>query len=655
MNHSINQGGATVARPRIAWVVPALMRRARVILIAATVVSGALIAALVIRGPVYEVSASLLVKLGREMGDPSLAGQEQGVVTVKRPEDIATEIAILQSTALVGQVVDAYGVERFYARPTAQSLMQTLKYALSDAREWIGDRIDEGLAMVGLGRLLSRREKIVMQLHDAIRAESGNQSDVVRVSMYIRDPGVGVEILERLTERYLATHVQVHRSDKAETFFADEVSKIESQLAETGRERATLRQRHRAWSLAKRREHLLDWRQQLLASREGFEAHLECLADPADTVATQPAGAGAPDPQGVERERLEALLKGVTTDLQEAQRGLDELDVAELELARLDREIIRMERDYLLYAGKREEARIFAAMDLAEISNISVIAPPTATARPVAPSLKMLIAGIVVIGFGAPIGLVLLYGMLRPAVHSREDVAEGLGARVLARLPESKGMGGPPVIRGRPKSLDTEMRRLAAELLRLDPPAHSVLLTSPLGGEGASTVTALLGVALSESPGLRVLVVDACLRAPAQHRLLGVELAPGLREWDRTAPPDYQRAPGNDRLWVLATGTRQDGGDDWLGRSATLDALGPRIRGDFDFVLWDSAAVGAHPDGLVLAPQVDGVLVVVEADCTSKDQLEDLRERMDSARVRILGAIMNRSGRYWPWSKSEAR
>jgi Mrp family chromosome partitioning ATPase len=146
------------------------------------------------------------------------------------------------------------------------------------------------------------------------------------------------------------------------------------------------------------------------------------------------------------------------------------------------------------------------------------------------------------------------------------------------------------------------------------------------------------------------LVVDACLQSPAQHRLLGVPGESGLHDWSGEGAPPYRQVPKSEQLWLLPAGAGSTGTDHWLRRTAQLDKLGPRVRGDFDFVLWDTAALGREPDGLLLAPHVDGVLVVVESDRTLKERLRDLRERLDAVHLPVLGAIMNRCGRYWPWS-----
>jgi len=415
-----------MAPPRVSWVVPALIARWRIIFLAAGLLSAALLTAIVIRGPAYEIKASLLVKLGREMVDPELIAPEHGVVPMKRQEDVRSELAILESTELVEAVVDEMGVDYFYMRPPATTLFQQIRYAVSDAKEWLQDSLDAVMERFGLGRTLSRREKIVMRLRSIIQADSENQSDVINLTMYLRDPEAGVEFLTRFIAHYLAAHVDVHKSDQAQPFFSSQFDRIHTDLDAASRERAALLQRERFWSLTERRSHLLKWREQLRASQEASSADLQQASGEATTSTAE------------ERQRIFGRLRMIEADLEETQLALDALDEAELKLADLDREIKRLEQDFSLYAGKYSQARIMAAMDLAKISNVVVVTPPMAGAHPATPSLKLIIAGIVVVGFGAPIAVVLLHAMIHPAVHDREDLADALGARVLAWLPETE-------------------------------------------------------------------------------------------------------------------------------------------------------------------------------------------------------------------------
>lgn len=167
-------------------------------------------------------------------------------------------------------------------------------------------------------------------------------------------------------------------------------------------------------------------------------------------------------------------------------------------------------------------------------------------------------------------------------------------------------------------------------------------------GEGTTTVAINLARSLAENPRCRVLLIDANLRAPALHRWFDLELAPGLLEWDGTSIPAYQGSPTIPNLSVLTAGVRGEHSLAWVDITADLGIIAKQVREEFDVVVWDSAPVTRHPDGILLARLVDGVLVVVQPDRTRIDALGFLRDELNRAGATVLGAVLNRHGRFYP-------
>ena len=198
-----------------------------------------------------------------------------------------------------------------------------------------------------------------------------------------------------------------------------------------------------------------------------------------------------------------------------------------------------------------------------------------------------------------------------------------------------------------PPKVMEEMRRVCGELHN-QKSARSILLTAPAAQAGTTTITACLGLSLAEHENERILLVDANVRNPQLHKLLGVELTPGLCEWDAKNRPDYHALPGLTNVFLLTAGKAGNGPGFWAAHTRDLKALAQRVQQEFDFILWDSAPVTSYPDAKILASEVDGVLVIVESDKTRMDHLDYLREQMTAAGANFIGAIMNRSGRYLP-------
>ena len=176
------------------------------------------------------------------------------------------------------------------------------------------------------------------------------------------------------------------------------------------------------------------------------------------------------------------------------------------------------------------------------------------------------------------------------------------------------------------------------------------MVTAASRGEGVTTIAINLAAVLAADPDGQVLLVDANLRDPAVHDRLGLSLDGGLGDWNGAAdglrfkPVDVAR-----NLLVLTAGVRHAEGLAAV-EPARLAALAKQARDRFDFVVWDSPPVVRYPDGVRLGTLVDGVLVVIEADRSRMDTLAVAREQLARAGTKVLGAVMNRSGRYYPRS-----
>ena len=185
------------------------------------------------------------------------------------------------------------------------------------------------------------------------------------------------------------------------------------------------------------------------------------------------------------------------------------------------------------------------------------------------------------------------------------------------------------------------------ERLRRDLGARHIAVTGARGAEGVTSVAARLACSLSGEG--RVLLAEGNLRLPSLADELGLR-GPGLLDWDLQGPLPTQVMPNHPKLAVLTAGKAGAalGVGDAQSLPARLGAAAQRAREDFAFVVWDTPAATRFPDVLAVARHCDGVLVVVEMDRSRVDGLQFLRDTLERAQVRILGCVLNRSGRYWP-------
>jgi capsular exopolysaccharide synthesis family protein len=174
-------------------------------------------------------------------------------------------------------------------------------------------------------------------------------------------------------------------------------------------------------------------------------------------------------------------------------------------------------------------------------------------------------------------------------------------------------------------------------------PRRVLLVTSPGEGDGKSVTSANLALTMAQEFNRRIVLVDGDLRRPGVHELFGLSPTPGLADVlaGNVALDDALVDLPDFNLSVLPAGLTPERPAELLGSIAMrrmLDALRTR----FDRVLVDMPPVIPLADVGVLAPQVDGALLVVRAGATKRPEIERALSVFDANR--IVGLVLNGTG-----------
>lgn len=324
---------------------------------------------------------------------------------------------------------------------------------------------------------------------------------------------------------------------------------------------------------------------------------------------------------------------------------------------------------------RRDELRTLAAL---QAQNTAVVRQAEQAVqvqpRPVRTAIIALGLGLF---FG--IGLAFLWHTLDTRIRSTEEVANTIELPLLARLPEPSRRQR----RRRQLVMLTEPRGFAAEAFRMlrtglefatfERDIRTVMVTSGLQGEGKSTTTINLGLALARF-GRRVALVDLDLRRPTVHRFFGLEEGPGLTDValgrasleEALVPisvtPDERRRslfrkrnengdvpdgarngsqPGQraDPVEVLVAGPVPPDPGDFVGTRAVTQIL-TELRDRFDVVLVDAAPLLGVGDAVVLSAKVDGLLLVSRLDMVRRPTLHELRRVLGACPAEKLGLVL---------------
>lgn len=169
-----------------------------------------------------------------------------------------------------------------------------------------------------------------------------------------------------------------------------------------------------------------------------------------------------------------------------------------------------------------------------------------------------------------------------------------------------------------------------------------VQVTSPLPGDGKSTLTSNLAVTIAKA-GKRVLLVDADFRKPTQHKLFGVsELGPGLVAVVRgeASAGDATVLTKIQNLDLLPVNERASNPAELL-TNPSFQAFLEAMRAEYDFVIVDTPPVLAVTDPSAVAAQVDGVLMVLRIRRGVQVAARRAREMLANVDANVLGVVVN--------------
>jgi len=170
-----------------------------------------------------------------------------------------------------------------------------------------------------------------------------------------------------------------------------------------------------------------------------------------------------------------------------------------------------------------------------------------------------------------------------------------------------------------------------------------IAITSP-GARDGKTVTAInVAGALARGSTARVLLIEGDVRRPAVGKYLGLRTDddPGLRQL--VADPERKLQEVVQRIDPLEFDVLLAGAADApvheMFRSPRMQAILAEARTQYDFVIIDTPPLGPVSDCTLLAPSVDGLLIVVAAHKTPRKMLEEALNQLEPASV--LGIVFN--------------
>lgn len=171
-----------------------------------------------------------------------------------------------------------------------------------------------------------------------------------------------------------------------------------------------------------------------------------------------------------------------------------------------------------------------------------------------------------------------------------------------------------------------------------------LVVSSSNPGEGKSTIVANMGVTIAQG-GKKVVVIDADLRRPTQHRIFGVPGDEGLttllthpeRDWN-----DVARRVAVPNLSLITAGPLPPNPFDLVSSQRFIRLL-ETIGKEVDLIIIDSPPILAASDSLAIAAHTDGMVMVCFSNKTRLDAVHHSAQAVKQGGIRLIGVVLNRT------------
>lgn len=187
------------------------------------------------------------------------------------------------------------------------------------------------------------------------------------------------------------------------------------------------------------------------------------------------------------------------------------------------------------------------------------------------------------------------------------------------------------------------MKTLRTNLMFSGTETRAVALTSFSASEGKSTISFQLAASMAQA-GKRVLLVDADLRKSVMASRMRVRgKVEGLSHFlsGMVNANEIIRETDVPGLYLMFAGARVPNAAELLGQES-FGKLVRALRDTFDYVIVDAAPLGQVIDCAVMAPVLDGVLMVVDTTHNSYKLERRMKQQLEKSGGKILGVILNR-------------
>lgn len=348
------------------------------------------------------------------------------------------------------------------------------------------------------------------------------------------------------------------------------------------------------------------------------------------------------------REQIDAIRAAMQTDYNIVRQreeslfdNIQSLKGESIELSKQTLEYERLKRDYDQNKAFLEEmlarSKEVDITSTASINNIRLIEPAVAPKRPFTPNIKRTLMLGVMIGLIG--GLALVFGLdyMDQSLRTPEQVERHVGVEVLTTLPKLTSESSRTAVES------FQSLRTALMLASRGEGCQVLMVTSAVPGEGKTTAAFELSKVFA-SGGSKVLLIDADLRRPRLHKIVGMNNKVGLTTAvlgecsTNEAVREVRGVPG---LYIVTSGPLPPNPPELFGKG-TYKRLLDEAKCQVDWVIIDTPPIASVTDPVICASQANLALVVVQYGGARRQIIRDALRQLSRSGVRLAGILLNK-------------
>ncbi|MCJ7532475.1 MAG: polysaccharide biosynthesis tyrosine autokinase [Anaerolineales bacterium] len=278
--------------------------------------------------------------------------------------------------------------------------------------------------------------------------------------------------------------------------------------------------------------------------------------------------------------------------------------------------------------------------------NIYVAEPADIPTQPSSPHPLVIIGLGLVVGLVGGIGLAILFESLDTRLYSTKQIENLTQLPVLGDIPDDHDLHPEDGLFKDSRLHIEAFRRLHTNIFSHaeNETLQAFLITSPVTKDGKSTVVANLALSIAQG-NHSVIVVDANLRWPTIQSMFNLSNERGLSDvlQQKAKLADVIQPTKYPEIHVITSGKLPVNPVELL-QSDQMAILIVQLKQLYDVVLLDSPASLTVTDPAVIAPNVDGVLLVVRQAWVRREALQATLKHLNTVKANLVGVIANRTG-----------